>query len=113
MLRGAALLPGPGEAGGSCDHLRAWCTGGQRCRRGRRRYEEAFTRALSRGDVAVVTWLCCQLDPAILSQVPRPPPHIMPLRARLRVRSSAQHDARWSGGCTDSGGRLRSRSRRW
>jgi len=34
------------------------------------RYEEAFTRALSMADVQLVTWLCCQLDPAILSQEP-------------------------------------------
>lgn len=35
-----------------------------------RRYEEAFTKALSLSDVSTVTWLCGQLDPAILSQEP-------------------------------------------
>lgn len=32
-------------------------------------YEEAFSKALGLADVAMVTWLCCQLDPSILSQV--------------------------------------------
>lgn len=34
-----------------------------------RSYEEAFTKALGLANVALVTWLCCQLDPSILSQV--------------------------------------------